>query len=299
MGSSPSRSDAGSRSRSSRRTQGMRCRRCSRPARAHRRDGAPARSRAGRARRRTSGRTARRSRRRPSGTAPGSPRRSRPRAGTGTRWPSRASIGSERLGGEHVVAAAVQHLGELAGAGAEVDDVGAAAAGEPGDRLDGVGRPGAVVGVGDGAERRRGAGGPVAHCGSKIPSPPCPPSPPSPPRPSSDRARPVTGPGGPPGVADRPGGRALGVRRDPRRHRRAAARPRAATQHPRADRRVAAARRPRSAALEGSDATLDQVRDGRGRRGGRRPRCGSAPSCSRWCRCSAARRSRRSPGCTR
>ena len=49
------------------------------------------------------------------------------------------------------------------------------------------------------------------------------------------------------GLAGRPRGRALGVRRRPRRHRRDAARPRAAPYLPGDDRRVAAARRARAA----------------------------------------------------
>ncbi len=109
---------------------------------------------------------------------------------------------------------------------------------QPGRGLAGVRRAAAVVGVGDGAEgtgpgRRCSvthrphatgsvAGSPGGHWLASVPM-------------STDPA----------GLADLPRGRAVGVRRRPRRHRRDAARPRAAPYLPGDDRRVAAARRPR------------------------------------------------------
>ena len=59
----------------------------------------------------------------------------------------------ERIGGEHLVAELRQHLGQLAGAGAELEDHRAAVPGHPGDGLVGVRRAGSVVGVGHRAER--------------------------------------------------------------------------------------------------------------------------------------------------
>ena len=49
----------------------------------------------------------------------------------GARSRSRASIAAERVGGEHVVAERDQLLGELAGAGAELEDAAALGPGEP------------------------------------------------------------------------------------------------------------------------------------------------------------------------
>ena len=83
-----------------------------------------------------------------------------------------------------------------------------------------------------------------------------------------------------------PRGRALGVRRRPRRHRRAAARPRACAV-PRPTRPAESLLRGAhaSAVLEGSASTLDEVREGGGDEIGARPRSGSRPSCSAWRRC--------------
>ncbi len=92
------------------------------------------RSRAAPARGRTSGTTGRTPPRRPSASATGSARRSRRRGSPATRLASRASISRIGVGGEHVVAGPVEHLGELAGAGAELEHGRASRPGQPGDR---------------------------------------------------------------------------------------------------------------------------------------------------------------------
>ncbi len=121
----------------------------------------------------------------------------------------------EWVGGEHVVAGPVQHLGQLAGPGAELEDHRATGSGQPADGLVGVGRAGAVVGVGHRAERpcAGGCAGPWARswarssCARSYPIafPPCPTRRPSPGETAERSAR----------LADRPRGRALGLRRDP------------------------------------------------------------------------------------
>ena len=83
---------------------------------------APARSRAARRRGRTSGRPGRRPPRRPTGRRRGAPRRRRRRCGCRGGCSRRtSSICLVGVGGVHVVAEGDQLLGELAGAGAELE----------------------------------------------------------------------------------------------------------------------------------------------------------------------------------
>ena len=186
------------------------------------------------------------------------------------------------VGGVHVVAERDQLLGELAGAGAELEHGQRLVAGQPGGRLRRVAGPAAVVGVGHPAE-----GPGLALTGRHRSS------------------REVTAPlrfrraFGSPCVVGVSRRRAVGVRRRARRHRRDAPRPRAAPDLARADRRVAAARRARQRRARGVGVLAG--RGARGRRATRSPTTpsGSRPSCCRWRRCSTARRCRRWPGCTR
>ena len=80
----------------------------------------------------------------------------------------------ERVRGEHVVPELEEPVGELPGPGAQLDHRGRQAPGHPGDGLERVRRPGAVVGVGDvrerpGGIRRSGGSGGVVHCGESTP----------------------------------------------------------------------------------------------------------------------------------